>query len=40
MRAFIADWIAKHRERGLGWKNDESRLKNHVAPLDAILIGG
>jgi len=32
VRAFVADWIAKQRERGLDWKNDESRLKHHVLP--------
>jgi integrase len=30
--AWTADWIAKRRERGLDWKNDESRLKHHVLP--------
>jgi integrase len=32
VRAFVADWIAKRRERGLDWRNDESRLKHHVLP--------
>jgi len=32
VRAFVADWIAKLRERGLDWKNDESRLRHHVLP--------
>jgi len=32
VRAFAADWIAQRRERGLGWKNDERRLKHHVLP--------
>jgi hypothetical protein len=26
VRAFVADWIAKRRERGLDCKNDEIRL--------------
>jgi integrase len=32
VRAFVADWIAKRRERGLDWQNDESRFKHHVLP--------
>jgi hypothetical protein len=40
VRAFVADWIAKRRERGLDWKNDESRLKHHVLPElgDLLLV--
>jgi hypothetical protein len=29
VRAFVADGIAERRERGLDWKNDESRLRHH-----------
>src|SRR5262245_54770727 len=32
VRAFVADWLPKRRERGLDWRNDESRLKHHVLP--------
>jgi hypothetical protein len=39
MRAFVADWIATRRERGLDWKNDESRLKHHVLPELDDLFG-
>lgn len=40
VRVFVADWIAKRRERGLDWKNDESRLKHHVLPAlgDLLLV--
>ena len=29
VRAFVADWLAKRRERGLDGKNEERRLKHH-----------
>jgi integrase len=33
VRAFATGWIPRRRAAGFDWKNDESRLKNHVLPL-------
>jgi integrase len=32
VRAFVAEWLPKRRERGLDWKSDEGRLTRHVLP--------
>jgi integrase len=32
VRAFVAVWLPKRRERGLDWKSDEGRLRLHVLP--------
>lgn len=32
VRAFVAEWLPRRRERGLDWKSDEGRLNHHVLP--------